>query len=230
MNLKYRYTERCLALKVPTVSFYITRPHNESMISILATWRINCFAVSISKFLPGNIEINIMRLFTIMHCEPVMRYIMRNAETIARHAAAKNPLASGDVLETREPPASGPASGCNGSGGVGGAVQLHRFISFTFPGRIKPPPRPLSVMKRVGYRETEEAAWFEYISLHHSAPLRPRQFQSLAHTRRLIIASAMFSSVGRRPKRTASERGGLCAPLIISRPRDPHLCRRTRRQ
>lgn len=82
-----------------------------------------------------------------------------------------------------KPPAASPASSCNGRGGVGGAVQLHRFISFTFPGRIKPPPRPSSVMKRVGYRETEEAAWFEYISLHHSAPLRPRQFQSLAHTR-----------------------------------------------
>lgn len=126
---------------------------------------------------------DVKHLFTIMHCEPVMRYIMWNAETIARHAAAKNPLASGDVLETREPPASGPASGCNGSGGVGGAVQLHRFISFTFPGRIKPPPRPLSVMKRVGYRETEEAAWFEYTSLSITLRLSVRASFSPSRTR-----------------------------------------------
>lgn len=145
------------------------------MISILAN---KLFFPSL-RILPGNTEMDTMHVYTIMHCEPGTPYIIWNVETITRHAAAKNPLASGDVLETREPPDAGPASGCNGRG----AVQLHRFISFTFPGRIKPPPRPSSVMKRVGYRETEEAAWFEYISLHHSVNLRPRQFQSLAHTR-----------------------------------------------
>jgi len=171
---------------------------------------------------------DIMHLYTIMHCKLGTRYIIWNAETIACHEAAKNPLASGDVLETREPPAAGPASGCNGRG----AVQLHRFISFTFPGRIKPPPRPSSVMKRVGYRDRRSRV----VRIHLSPSLCSSPSASVsvpsahASARRLIIASAMFSSVGRRAKRTASERGGLCAPLIISRPRDPHLCRRTRRQ
>lgn len=43
----------------------------------------------------------------------------------------KNPLASGGVLEIREPTERPGDGGCTAVAAV--AVQLHRFISFTFP-------------------------------------------------------------------------------------------------